>query len=57
MKKFDKEKSAKPERGDLIPYYLKGNNTPLLYNDIQVVPKGGEKPTGKTFEITAVPKQ
>lgn len=52
-----KNEGCSPEKGDLIPYYLKGENTPLLYNDIQVVPKDGDPPTGKTFHITGVPKE
>ena len=45
------------ERGDLIPYYLKGNNTPELYNDVQIIRKDGDGPTGKTFGVTGVPQE
>ena len=66
MKKHDAEGAKK---GDLIPYYLNGPNTPLLYNDIQVIPpwkgpiinEAGKKPekapkgpTGSTFKITGL---
>ena len=55
MTKYEKGLEP-PKPGNLIPYYLDGPNTPLLYNDIQVVQKkdqGGKKETisGKTFEI------
>ena len=53
------------KKGDLIRYYLKGVNTPLLYNDVQVVPpleaiitKRGKKiekgPTASTFDVTGI---
>ncbi|KAI9723444.1 MAG: hypothetical protein M1828_004174 [Chrysothrix sp. TS-e1954] len=54
MKNVDPEK-ATPAKGDLIPYYLKGKNTPELYNDVQIVRQESDKPaTGKTFNITGV---
>ncbi len=53
------------KKGDLIPYYLSGVNTPLLYNDVQVIPplepiktqsnkevKRG--PTASTFNVTGI---
>jgi hypothetical protein len=52
-----RNKGLDHEPGDLIPYYLKGNNTLLLYNDVQIVPQGGNGPTGQTFDITGVPKE
>lgn len=53
------------KKGDLIRYYLKGVNTPLLYNDIQVIPpletittKKGNKvqkgATASTFDVTGI---
>ena len=61
-KQCDAEKAKK---GDLIRYYLKGENTPLLYNDVQVIPplpaiqtetgKMIEKgPTASTFGVTGI---
>ena len=44
-------KDAQP--GDLIPYYLKGENCPQLYNDVQIVP-GSKGPTAKTFKVTGL---
>lgn len=53
------------KKGDLIRYYLKGVNTPLLYNDIQVIPPLKPKiteskktiergPSASTFNVTGV---
>lgn len=54
------------QKGDLIPYYLQGPNTPQLYNDVQVIPPFEEvtgqddkkekkkAPTAKTFKITGL---
>ena len=53
------------KKGDLIRYYLKGVNTPLLYNDVQVVPplkpifikpdKTIERgPSASTFDVTGI---
>ena len=53
------------KKGNLIPYYLTGVNTPLLYNDVQVVPplkpittQAGKQidkgPTAKTFNVTGI---
>jgi len=51
-------KGEDPERGDLIPYYLNGHNTPELYDDIQIVRRDkDDKPTGRTFRITGVPDE
>ena len=55
MKKDYDGSNAK--RGDLIPYYLKGKNTPLLYNDVQVVPTDPDAVSGVTFNITGVPQK
>lgn len=63
MNKQDDVEKAK--KGDLIPYYLTGVNTPLLYNDVQVIPPLGEritkrgqkiekKPTASTFGVTGI---
>ena len=46
-----------PKRGDLITYHLKGVNTPLLYNDVQVVEKGVDKVSGETFNITGLKEE
>ncbi len=57
--------AEKAKKGDLIRYYLKEANNPLLYNDVQVVPPfdpidtkdGGESkkgPTAITFEVTGI---
>ena len=46
-----------PKRGDLIPYRLKGVNTPLLYNDIQVVPKNVDVVSAKTLNITGLTEE
>ena len=57
--------AEKAKKGDLIRYYLKGVNTPLLYNDVQVVPplepiitkteKKIEKgPRASTFRVTGI---
>ena len=57
--------AEKAKKGDLISYYLKEVNNPLLYNDVQVVPpfesiatkdgKKGEKgPTASTFDVTGI---
>lgn len=35
---------AHPAQGTLIPYYLTGPNTPLLYNNVRNVPAGGDPP-------------
>ena len=61
-KQCDAEKAKK---GDLIRYYLTGVNTPLLYNDVQVIPplpaiatKTGKKmqkgPTASTFSVNGI---
>ena len=53
------------KKGDLIRYYLKGVNTPLLYNDVQVIPplkpiitktekKIERGPTASTFHVTGI---
>ncbi|KAK4696357.1 hypothetical protein P7C71_g1551, partial [Lecanoromycetidae sp. Uapishka_2] len=53
------------KKGDLIPYYLNGENTPLLYNDVQVITtlepitiKAGKKikkgPSASTFDVTGI---
>ncbi|MCJ1309870.1 hypothetical protein MMC25_003531 [Agyrium rufum] len=53
---MQKNKGTDRKLGDLIPYYLKGTKTPLLYNDVQFVPtEAAGKPTGKTFDITDLP--
>ena len=57
--------AEKAKKGDLIPYCLKGTNTPLLYNDVQVIPplpaiktKTGKMikkgPTASTFGVTGI---
>ncbi len=63
---MEKQRDAeKAKKGNLIPYYLTGVNTPLLYNDIQVIPpleaiitKAGKKiekgPRASTFGVTGV---
>ena len=59
------ENAEEAKKGDLIRYHLKGDNTPLLYNDVQVVPplepittKAGTKiqkgPRATTFKVTGV---
>lgn len=35
---MNKKKLAGAERGDLIPYYMNASNTPLKYNDRQIIP-------------------
>ena len=63
MKKQPDAEQAK--KGDLIRYYLTGVNTPLLYNDVQVIPplqpkisETGKKiekgPTASTFKVTGI---
>ena len=54
------------KKGNLTPYYLKGPNTPQLYNDVQtIVPFEGvtgqdnnkkkkKAPTAKTFNVTGL---
>ena len=53
------------KKGDLIRYYMKGRNTPLLYNDVQVIPplkpittksnKTIERgPSASTFHVTGI---
>lgn len=68
FKKLGMEKQAdaeKAKKGDLIRYYLTGVNTPLLYNDVQVVPplepittQSGKKiekgPRASTFNVTGI---
>ena len=68
FKKLKMEKQPdveKAKKGNLIPYYLTGINTPLLYNDVQVIPplkpvttqtgKTIDKgPTAKTFKVTGI---
>ena len=36
----------KAKKGDLIRYWLNGNNTPLLYNDVQVISNPKPIPNG-----------
>lgn len=43
-----------PERGDLIRYFLKGNDTPLLYNGVHVVPMGEDGPSGPVVKHLAL---
>ena len=43
-----------PERGDLIRYFLKGNDTPLLYNGVHVVPMGEDGPSGSVVKHSAL---
>ena len=63
-KQHDAERAKK---GDLIRYYLKGPNTPQLYNDVQTILPFGEvtgqdnnnnkkekAPTAKTFNVTGL---
>ena len=64
MRKQPDAEQAK--KGDLIPYYLQGPNTPQLYNDVQkIVPskkvtgqednnKKEKGPTAKTFGVTGL---
>lgn len=62
VKQPDAEKAKK---GDLIQYHLNGVNTPLLYNEVQVVPplapitsRTGKKiakgPRASTFGVTGI---
>lgn len=42
-------------RGQLRRYYLKGENTPLLYNDVQLISSSDE--SAKSFRITGIPEE
>ena len=43
-----------PERGDLIPYLLKGNDTPLLSNGVHVVSMGEDGLSGSVVKHLAL---
>ena len=63
MRKQPDAEQAK--KGDLIPYYMQGPNTPQLYNDVQtIVPfkevigqnnnESQKGPTARTFGVTGL---
>lgn len=54
MEKKKLTKDTQP--GDLVPYYLGGENTTELYNDILVKnPTEESKSTAATFKVTGLP--
>lgn len=70
---MEKRELSKAKEGDLIPYILTASNTPLKYNDIQVIPNvdsnaSPQKPydknqvtktkvTASAFAITGLPSE
>lgn len=47
-----------PAPGNLIPYYFKGVNQPVLFNGIQVIQQSSKPPlSAETFQVPNIPEK
>lgn len=45
-----------PKPGNLVRYWLQGENTVEMYNDVQLpIPEGNSTSTAESFKITGLP--
>ena len=45
-----------PKPGNLVPYYLQGDNAVEMYNDVQFpIKKDQPKSTAQSFKVTGLP--
>ena len=54
---MEKQELGKAKTGDLIPYIMNASNTPLKYNDIQIIPNADpDASPAKPFDVKKIKK-